>query len=122
MPRRRDDGDRAEAEAVARALADESPGRLERKILEELVYERVRSAVNLCHLTELELDLSASIERALPACADSPGERNDLLLDYLHRAWDRVTDEVLGWFVDHELSGALGRARVDDPAPDTPRA
>ncbi len=69
---------------------------LDRRILEELIYERVRVAVDLCELVTFEEDLSTSISRALTRCARSPAERANLTLDYLHRAWDRVTDEVLG--------------------------
>jgi hypothetical protein len=108
VPRRREDAERAEAEAVARALADETPVPLERRILEELIYERVRVTVDLCELMAFELDLSASIERALAACAPSPGERTDLTMDYLRRAWERMSDEVLGVLLDRELG--LGRA------------
>ena len=104
MPRRRDAADRAEAEAVARALADGSSGRIERKILEELIYERLRVTVDMCELMTFELDLAASIERALSACAESPGERSDLIFDLLHRAWERVTEEVLETFAERGLA------------------
>jgi hypothetical protein len=108
VPRRRDALDQAEAQAVARALADETPERLERRILEELIYERVRVTVDLCELMAFELALSASIERALEACAQSPGERGDLTMDYLRRAWERVSDEVLGGLLEQELGEGRG--------------
>lgn len=69
---------------------------LERKILEELIYERVRVAVDLCELLDFEEDLAASIERALTQCAKSPDERSQLALKYLNRAWERLGHEVLG--------------------------
>jgi hypothetical protein len=103
VPRRREPADQAEAVAVARALGEDRPGRLEQRILEELVYERVRVNVNMCELMTFELDLSASIERALTACARSPDERSTLTLDYLQSAWERVTEDVLGGFLDHEM-------------------
>src|SRR5258706_15899276 len=108
MPRRRDPADRLEA---ARALADETPGRLERRILEELFYERVRVSVDMCELMAFERDLSSSIERALSACAESQSERTDLTLDYLQLAWERLSDEVLGILVD-SVVGRDGRERA----------
>jgi hypothetical protein len=113
VPRRREAADRLVGQAVLRGLAEEGPGRLERRILEELIYERVRVSVDLCELMSFELDLSASIERALVACVESPGERSDLTLDYLQRAWERVSEEVLGGMLDQEMraegEGGAGR-------------
>ncbi len=84
---------------------DGAPAGLERKILEELIYERVRVTVDMCALVEFELDLAASIDRALHACAASPTERSDLALDYVQRAWDRLTEEVIGGLAERELAG-----------------
>jgi len=122
VPRRRERADRLAGQALLRALTEDVPGRLERKILEELIYERVRVSVDLCELMAFELDLSASIERALSTCAESPGERSDLTLDYLQRAWERVSEEVLGGMLDQEMgagksgtNGANGAHGVDPP-------
>lgn len=82
------------------------PPDLERRILEELIYERVRVTVDLCELMAFEMDLAASIERALVTVRGSPGERSDLLLDYLQRAWARLTDEIHGRLLEHEHRGA----------------
>jgi hypothetical protein len=126
MPRRRDAADRAEASTVVRAFAAReaettaASARLERKILEELIYERVRVAVDMCRLMEFELDLASSIERALSACAESPSERSDLTLDFIQRAWERVTEEVLGQLAEGEVCLADAFAagdRVGDDAP-----
>jgi hypothetical protein len=122
MPRRREPRERLEAQAVARALADDRPGRLERKILEELIYERVRVTVDLCELMDFELDLAASIERALSVCAEAPGERADLTLDYLHRAWERMTCEVLGGLAERELGGSRVERDERDDGADLPQA
>jgi hypothetical protein len=118
VPRRREVADRLVGQAVLRGMADDAPGRLERRILEELIYERVRVSVDLCELMAFELDLSASIERALAGCVESPGERSDLTLDYLQRAWERVSEEVLGGMLEQEM-GAGGEgsngAKGGDP-------
>lgn len=69
---------------------------LERRILEELVYERVRLNVNLCELLWLEQDLEASIERALEACARSTEEKKELTRRYMEGAWRRLEEEWRG--------------------------
>jgi hypothetical protein len=126
MPRRRDVADRAEASVVARAFAARqsettaASARLERKILEELIYERVRVAVDMCRLMEFELDLSSSIERALSTCAESASERSDLTLDFLQRAWERVTEEVLGSLAEGEVCLADVFAAEDPVGDDAP--
>lgn len=68
---------------------------LSERILEELIYERVRLTVDLCELLAFEADLSASIERALRDCARSPEKRSKLAMDYLQQAWERVGDEIM---------------------------
>jgi hypothetical protein len=124
--------DRAEAAAVARTFAvrrrihDDDTGapapheRLEHKILEELVYERVRVSVDLVKLLEFELDLSSSIERALAACARSPAERSDLSLDFVQRAWERLTEEVLGSLAESELVDGFAEVVVEPLGDDAP--
>ena len=69
---------------------------LDRKILEELIYERVRLAVDLCELVTFEEDLAVSIERALARCGGSAGERADLSQRFLAAAWERLGQEVAG--------------------------
>ena len=94
-------------------LDQDDASRLDRKILEELIYERVRLNVDLCELLEFEADLSESISRALRACA-TPGDRNQLTLDYMQRAWERVTEEVLGELIEQEFAGDVVRAEKTD--------
>lgn len=78
------------------------PG-LEQKILEELIYEKVRLSLDMCALLEFEADLAASIERALAQCARSPAERSDLAMSYLTTAWERLGDEVMTELAEAEL-------------------
>lgn len=87
---------------------------LEERILEELIYERVRVSVDMCALIEFEQDLAASIERALRQCGQSAAERSDLAMTFLQRAWQRVGEEVLGELAASEL-GTASRALIDPP-------
>ena len=82
---------------------DDSVPSLDRRILEELIYEKVRLTVDLCELMAFEVDLSASIERALMSVARSPQQRSDLTLEYLQRAWDRLSEQVVGHLAEAEL-------------------
>jgi hypothetical protein len=83
-------------------IAELEQGRLAQRILEELVYERVRVAVDLCELVSFEQDLAISIDRALTTCAESAEERQSMALEYLHRAWERLSDEVMVGFAEAE--------------------
>ena len=86
-----------------REATTEPAATLERRILEELIYERVRLTVDLCELMAFEVDLSASIERALVSVARSPAQRSDLTLEYLQRAWNRLSEQVVGRLAEGEL-------------------
>jgi hypothetical protein len=81
---------------------------LAQAILDELVFERVRVTLDTCELMAFEMDLAASVERALLATARSPAERSDLTLAYMTRAWDRLGREVTGRIVETELGGGGG--------------
>ena len=65
---------------------------LDRRILEELIYERVRVAVNLCQLVIFEQDLDKSIQRVLSRCDDG-GEGHTMAHEYIDKAWLRLQDE-----------------------------
>lgn len=65
---------------------------LERRILEELVYERVRVAVNLCQLVIFEQDLDKSIQRVIDGSACQK-ECQDLAHEYIDKAWERLQEE-----------------------------
>jgi hypothetical protein len=116
MPRRRELSDRAaEAVLIGRLDGDEA-ARLDRKILEELIYERVRLTVDVCEVLAFEADLANSIERALQGRAGSDDDRSQLTLDYLQRAWERVTEETLGALIDQEFAGDREHAdKADGP-------
>ena len=91
--------------------------RLDRRILEELIYERVRVTVDLCKLVAFEADLRSSIRRALEQCASSPDEREGLAERYLCRAWRRVSREV-----GDELGDAWETRLGDLSAPEARRS
>ena len=67
---------------------------LDRRILEELVYEHVRVTVDLHELEQFEADVRASLSRALRDSAASPRERPRLLDRCLRLAWARVQREL----------------------------
>ena len=73
----------------------------ERKLLEELIYERVRLNVDLFELVEFERDLSESIERALASCGDKAEVRERIAREHIERAWKRVETE---WRAEREGS------------------
>jgi hypothetical protein len=85
---------------------------MEQRILEELVYDRVRSTVNLCQLVIVEQELDESVQRALArpgagagadlgagagAGADGtavPGRKpGELAREHMQRAWERLERE-----------------------------
>lgn len=65
---------------------------LDKHILEELIYERVRVAVNLCQLIIFEQDLDKSIQRVMARSEDGETCRN-LAHDYIDKAWHRLQEE-----------------------------
>ncbi len=69
---------------------------LEKRILQELIYERVRVSVNLCQLVIFEQDLDKSIERAMAACAMPTRECDKLAGNYIEDAWRRLEREWHG--------------------------
>jgi hypothetical protein len=74
---------------------------LDRKILEELIYEQVKVSVDICKLLSFEEDLALSVHRALEAHAGSPEERRLLTLRFLRRAWKRIGREIQD-LVEHD--------------------
>ena len=63
----------------------------DKRILQELIYERVRGSVNLCQLVIFERDLGSSIQRA-------HGNRDgvstpELARQYIDDAWQRLEEE-----------------------------
>jgi hypothetical protein len=66
---------------------------LDKRILEELIYERVRLSVNLCQLVIFEQDLEKSIHRAMTSRAGDLQEQEALAREYIDKAWKRVHAE-----------------------------
>ena len=77
-------------DATAVAPAPEDLMNMEQRILEELIYERVRASVNLCQLVIFEQDLDKSIQRALGN--DDP-TGSALTRRYVAAAWRRLEKE-----------------------------
>jgi hypothetical protein len=63
------------------------------RLLEELIYERVRLHVDLLDLVDFERDLCESIARALRAGGNDPGREEALARTYVERAWQRLEQE-----------------------------
>lgn len=63
----------------------------DRRILQELIYERVRGSVNLCQLVIFERDLSSSVQRAHDhrEGVNAP----ELARQYMDDAWQRLEEE-----------------------------
>jgi hypothetical protein len=66
---------------------------IEQRILDELIYDRVRASVNLCQLVIIEQELDESIQRAIRD-TDAPGTRPaELAREHVQRAWQRLERE-----------------------------
>jgi hypothetical protein len=63
---------------------------MHRKLLEELIYERVCLHVDLSELLDFERDLNESIERAMKACGVEDPHADDLGRHYIEMAWRRI--------------------------------
>lgn len=66
---------------------------LDRQILQELIYERVRVSINLCQLVIFEQDLDKSVRRALESCGEQGEARRALVRRYIDDAWHRIEHE-----------------------------
>lgn len=66
---------------------------IEQRILEELVYERVRATVNLCQLVIIEQELDENIRRAIQGVAGDRPQPAALAREHLQRAWQRLENE-----------------------------
>jgi len=74
---------------------------LDRRVLEELVYHRVRLAIDLEDLDAFAGDLSESFGRALGLDRAS---NSDLAVELIESVWARVTADVLEAIVDGEVA------------------
>jgi len=63
------------------------------RLLEELIYERLRLHVDLIDLIDFERDLCESIARAMRTTGTDPAERSALTRRYVDRAWRRLEIE-----------------------------
>jgi hypothetical protein len=73
--------------------------KVERRILEELLLERLAAAVDPGALLSLEADLVRSVTRALEMCALDTSAI-ELAQSLLRRAWGRLGRESLGRLCD----------------------
>jgi len=60
------------------------------RVLEDLVYDRVRQHVDLVSLVELEHELADYVERALELGTAGSAEANSLSYQLLEDAWERL--------------------------------
>jgi hypothetical protein len=97
-------------------------GKLEKRILEELMFERIVAAIDLGELLSAEADLARSIDRALARLERPPEDRPRLAKRYLDRAWLRAGREALGHLsaADVPAPGG-GEHRCDEAAEPRPR-
>jgi hypothetical protein len=65
------------------------------RLLEELIYQRLRMSIDLYELGTFREELSSTIERALARQHRPTQDRGDLTMRFLNRAWDRLGEEVL---------------------------
>jgi hypothetical protein len=83
----------------------------EKAVLDELVYEKLRGSLDLCAVVGFQVELSASVERVLQSRRDGPRkgtevdveDRSDIVMECFHRAWQRLSEEVLSELSAHEL-------------------
>ena len=65
----------------------------DRRILQELIYERVRGSVNLCQLVVFERDLGSSVQRAHGNPEGAGANASELARQYIDDAWQRLEEE-----------------------------
>jgi hypothetical protein len=66
---------------------------IEHRILEEIIYDRVRETVNLCQLVIIEQELEESIQRASRGAGVDGPKPAELARAYLQSAWQRLEGE-----------------------------
>jgi hypothetical protein len=89
----------------------------EKAVLDELVYEKMRGSLDLCALVGFQVELSASVERVLQARKDriQVEDRADIVMECFHRAWQRLSEEVLSELSAHELMAPESQSGLDPP-------
>jgi hypothetical protein len=94
----------------------------QQKLLEELIYERVRLHVDLLDLIDFERDLCDSIKRALGAAGSDPSEEDAIARRYVDRAWARLQQEWERERAADQTGCPLCEAPLECPdAPASPR-
>ena len=88
------------------------------RLLEELVYERVRLHVDLLDLIDFERDLCESIARAFPAGDREPGQDEAVAHTLIDRAFRRVEQEWRRERAASSLLCPLCELPFDCPAPE----
>lgn len=66
---------------------------IEQRILEEMIYDRVRATVNLCQLVIIEQELDENIQRATQGMDAGRPQPAALAREHLQRAWQRLESE-----------------------------
>jgi hypothetical protein len=66
---------------------------IEQRILEEMIYDRVRATVNLCQLVIIEQELDENIQRAIQGMGAGRPQPAELAREHLQRAWQRLESE-----------------------------
>ena len=69
------------------------PTKLSHQILEQLIYDRVRTRLTIRELRTIDAELRQNIAETLRAAADNKEDRDQLALEFLERAWRRVAAE-----------------------------
>lgn len=87
---------------------------VDRKVLEELIYDRVRLAIDVEELDAFAEDLSLSVGRALDVRHEDAGVRGRLALELIETVWARATADVLEELITHEV----GRVDEEEEAAD----
>lgn len=70
------------------------PIEIKKEVLEELIYDRVRTRLAIRELRALDADLRKTIGEALLGLGESREERDTIALEMLERAWQRVGVEA----------------------------
>ena len=66
------------------------PTKVKREILEELIYDRVRTRLAIRELRALDADLRMNIKETLRGLGTNQEERDSIAMEVLEKAWDRV--------------------------------
>jgi hypothetical protein len=76
---------------------------VEERVVEELVYGRLKLAIDFCELLTFHEDLAAAVQRAIARSLHPPSERAEMTMRYVRHAWERLGDEVLGQLAELSL-------------------